>query len=550
MGTPNSFAAAISAEKDQDDPDADFGALDASGLSIKRHCFTSKQLAVTLGAIISDCFSYNAAQRSKLEKQLQPYFESVGATNEETLSMMSGQDPWTKDGFQEKYDTVTVPVVLLLSKLAEYTALVLREGYFLTREVRYESLSSWAKAQNHPGRYDARGSDSSITDSHSKAPSRDEKIPTFKVSAFEGDTLSGDVFLTKVRDTFKSAGQAAYLDSRDYCAKSIAWSGAFASRIRESISDSDILGFLATELKNEDNCAVVYERIKGHLSSSDVKTARTFAHWMDFFALKCTNRDEFLSFYSSAKKLLFKLEEADSVAATDDMFLRAYLAKVIEAPELQQQTKKFLLDDQDSYKDILEKVHRDYRAMETGEQMRDNDGKKPVLRRAAAKGSGQKGSEKTISLAHSVTPFPNNYDNKIPFSYYKQIKEWYSHASIPADQRSEKSLKWLKNFKFKHTEKKAFRRDQDSKYKSEAKRFRRSRLSRARSYSSDSDSSYDYRDRRRSRRTKSRHRSRSRSRSPRHRSRSRTPEMESRRSIHRDELEKKSRRTRSILFKK
>ena len=99
---------------------------------------------------------------------------------------------------------------------------------------------------DHPGINDTCGSDSSIVlGCHS---SSDDKLPGFKIPKFKGDTLTRDVFLKKICDTFKSAGQALYLEDEVHCAQQIAWSGKFASCIHESVADNAILGFLSTKL--------------------------------------------------------------------------------------------------------------------------------------------------------------------------------------------------------------------------------------------------------------------------------------------------------------
>ena len=52
-----------------------------------------------------------------------------------------------------------------------------------------------------------------------------------------------------------------------------------------------------------------------------------------------------------------------------------YLTKTIEAPELQQEVKKFTISNEGDYASILDKVFKDYRAMETNEHMRSGDAK-------------------------------------------------------------------------------------------------------------------------------------------------------------------------------
>ena len=70
--------------------------------------------------------------------------------------------------------------------------------------------------------------------------------------------------------------------------------------------------------------------------------ARIMQHWTDFFSLRCESMDEFLAFYSGVKQVTHKLQEANSIAITDDTFLKAFLAKAVACEELQTEAKRFL----------------------------------------------------------------------------------------------------------------------------------------------------------------------------------------------------------------
>jgi len=129
------------------------------------------------------------------------------------------------------------------------------------------------------------------------------------------------------------------LDSQSYCDNSPTWSDAFASRLFGSVVDSDILGFLATELDPEKNCTIVWTRIQLMLNSSDVTTARVMSNWQALFALKCEDRNLFLSFYSKCKSTLYKIKRSKSIAVTDDVFLKAFFAKEISVEEFQGESK-------------------------------------------------------------------------------------------------------------------------------------------------------------------------------------------------------------------
>ena len=73
-------------------------------------------------------------------------------------------------------------------------------------------------------------------------------IPAFKVPIFRGDTLDGDESIRMVKTAFRSNTTLQFLENPRNCNNLPYWSGAFASIFRESVADSDILSFLATEL--------------------------------------------------------------------------------------------------------------------------------------------------------------------------------------------------------------------------------------------------------------------------------------------------------------
>jgi len=130
-----------------------------------------------------------------------------------------------------------------------------------------------------------------------------------------------------VDNAFRSFAMDKYFLDEVYYVKSSEWSDAFASRLRESIYESDILGFLSTELEAEKNCAKVWKQIVSHLTSADVNTTRMMAHWNQLFNLKCGDNDSFMLFYSTKKGLIHKLKRNKSVVVIDNTFLKCFLLK-------------------------------------------------------------------------------------------------------------------------------------------------------------------------------------------------------------------------------
>ena len=82
--------------------------------------------------------------------------------------------------------------------------------------------------------------------------------------------------------------------------------------------------------------------------------ARAFANWQELFKLKCDNRDDFLTFYSKSKGIIHRLKKTNSIAVTDEVFLKAYFSMAIDAPKLQLEVKKFLKEPSSSHGATLE----------------------------------------------------------------------------------------------------------------------------------------------------------------------------------------------------
>ena len=164
-----------------------------------------------------------------------------------------------------------------------------------------------------------------------------------------------------------------------------------------------------------------------------------------------------------------------SVAVTDDTFLKAYFAKVIKAPGLQQEVKKFLKGGTDSYETILELIHSDYRAQETGEAMRDSV-KNTYLSALRRGKTTDTGDAKPPPKEVTVVKFPPNKGSKIPPHIFVQIRDWFQRMIILPHDRSAEDTRWLENFKFSF---------QDKQYRSPHNRNR----------SGDNDRGYNNRDR-------------------------------------------------------
>ena len=222
-------------------------------------------------------------------------------------------------------------VISTMSQIGEATVELHRTKMFFGRnpdDLEWEPFMEWSdrmQAKNPtrlrapPTGHVLSPGQQGVTTAHSG------KIPSFDVPVFNGSMIDGHSYLQAMQDTFRSSAMEQYLKSEAHCDHHTSWSGAFASRIRESIKDNPNLSFLAAELDKEDNCAKVWDKIRTHLSSEDVITARIMNLWTQMFSLKCDDKDTFVAFYSQVKGISHKLAEHNSIAVLDDTFMQAFL---------------------------------------------------------------------------------------------------------------------------------------------------------------------------------------------------------------------------------
>ena len=343
------------------------------GLSDQAHCRTPALMAVAVGSLVSDRLDLDTNHISMLCDHLAVYFLAIPIKSENMLSIFTQPSDWPdvtkyKTSEDKAIDTVTPVVISLMSQLgAAADQLVQKQMHFGKdpESLKFQPFIEWAdhmKARSQPANLPPPPGGGHTSGNTGSASS---KIPSFDVPLFNGNMIDGHSYIQDVQDTFRSSAMEEYLKSEAHCDQNKPLSGAFASRIRESLKDSPTLSFLSTELNQENNCAKVWMKIKNHLSSEDVVTARVMNLWTKLFALKCDDRDSFMAFYSQVKGITHKLTEHSSVAVQDDTFMRAFLSQTIEAPELQLEVKNFLKEPKVKYLEILEKVYVDYRATET-----------------------------------------------------------------------------------------------------------------------------------------------------------------------------------------
>ena len=153
--------------------------------------------------------------------------------------------------------------------------------------------------------------------------------------------------------------------------------------------------------------------------------------WRKFLGLKCDKMEEFPLFYADVKTSLNKLEEEKSVAVRDDIFLKCFLSQKIEVTELEQTTKAFVMENNQTYAVTLEQVRADYQAQQVKDSLREGGtfghlhsrrGTSTVASASTA-GASSSRTESTITrIPKKSEPglgkLPPNTGNLIPYQFY------------------------------------------------------------------------------------------------------------------------------------
>ena len=136
---------------------------------------------------------------------------------------------------------------------------------------------------------------------------------------------------------------------------------------------------------------------------------------------------------------------------TDNVFLKAHFAMIIEAPELQAEVRGFLKDTDSTYSEVLEIIHADYRAQNTAKDVRGASGANTTTatlsQRTTVEATKFK-RDSEVEKAWAYTPFPDNVGQLIPSELYSQVKRWYAVLSKPTSAYTTSDKSFVTNFRF------------------------------------------------------------------------------------------------------
>jgi len=209
--------------------------------------------------LISKQFKMTAEVTTELLVQLSAYFVHTGIHDEEYVSFMTNYVDWTPPQTiatpKQKMSLISISITLLLSKIASYTVALQEEKLYLSPGIRYCALTTWFAKYN-------KISTEILTNLARLLVQtlriRRQKSLRLKCLFLEEIHLTGKntsrwlkqpSYRVQCRNFWKTQTTATIHHSGQ---------GIFASRLRKSIEESDILSFLTTELDSENNCTRVW----------------------------------------------------------------------------------------------------------------------------------------------------------------------------------------------------------------------------------------------------------------------------------------------------
>ena len=332
---------------------------------------------------------------------------------------------------------LTPVVMLYLTKLAQVTQALNNASLYLQRGVTSSCLAAWLGRLKHPGKIGAGATALGGVLSENYAATN--RLPAFTVTALKDDVTDITSYLEKVEQTFGDNGVMDFLTSEDHCRSRMSFSRTFCSRLIGSVKHNAIHGHLFDEVKHIENCAVLWAKLQEKLKSSELSTSVMMNHWKTFFSLECDDVNSFLAFHNNLKKVLQKLKDCNSIAVSDDDFLRVFVHRALDIEELKESVKMLVkpVRDGSTFLDQLDAIKEDCVA-NAGSAGIQSAGTASAVRsrRADTEKSVIPSKPGYVKLA-ALPEFPKNVDNALDPHAFGQARRWYNAMKKPNKSKQE-----------------------------------------------------------------------------------------------------------------
>ena len=117
------------------------------GLNPVYQANTAEEMAIVLTPLIRKRCNLSKSVTKKLKVQIRLYFQAIGAANKSCLGMVTESSSWAVlesiATDNQSLDQLTVPVLLLLTKLATYSVQLRKESLNLFTGVLFNTMTTW-----------------------------------------------------------------------------------------------------------------------------------------------------------------------------------------------------------------------------------------------------------------------------------------------------------------------------------------------------------------------------------------------------------------------
>ena len=161
-----------------------------------------------------------------------------------------------------------------------------------------------------------------------------KKFPTFKLQPFIDFEDNVEKFLETVHNNFTENRVISFLNNVSHATTYADTSKSYCLTLLKSLEDS-IYEYLVGEYKDTfTNSALLWKKFKDVLTNNVTDMKVMDHYWLEMKKLQCNGVEEFEMFYNNFIIILNKLIKFNSIAATDNTFLRSIVFHKIDIPEL------------------------------------------------------------------------------------------------------------------------------------------------------------------------------------------------------------------------
>ena len=330
------------------------------GLSDKKVLTTPKSCFAYVSEAVIHYLDFTPDNVTDHDKAVEAYLLSLGVTSEKSLSRMKSFP--VPGATLKRKELVTFSILRALETMAVMVKMVNKELFYLDDPSKIDSLLEWSEQVTEFRRNSAVKPVSTTTLLSSNAiEKRFPNLELKKFTAFDGDN---DKFLMAVFKDFTEKKIISFLENEIFADTYPDESKAYCFTLFKSLNGSAYEYFYSDHHKTIFNSAILWLKLKTMLTTNVSEMAAVDAAWNRIYQLKCDDVESFDMFFSNFVTAENKLVELNSIAITDNSFLRSLLFHKLNIEELKSETSQLILGDlKTQVRDFLENFNKKAKAL-------------------------------------------------------------------------------------------------------------------------------------------------------------------------------------------